>query len=126
MLTTLTTTPAIDLLLRQPAAQAVGWALLQFIWQGAAIGVLTAVALGLLRRSASDVRYVVASIGLALMLTLPIVTGVQKYQALPATATTTGARSTAGSASARSDWNFWTPVTSGSVSISARPMVPTT
>lgn len=72
--------PAIDTLLQQPAAQAVGWALLQFIWQGAAIGVLTAVTLAALRRSASDVRYVVASIGLALMLTLPIVTGVQKYQ----------------------------------------------
>src|SRR5262249_46964288 len=36
------------------------------------------------RRSAPDVRYVVASIGLALMLTLPIVTGVQRYQALSA------------------------------------------
>ena len=65
---------AIETWLRQPAAQAVGWALLQFVWQGAAVGVLTALALLALRRSASDVRYVVASIGLALMLTLPIVT----------------------------------------------------
>src|SRR3982750_1231046 len=78
------TMPAIEMLLRQPAAQAVGWALLQFVWQGAAIGALTALALFALRRSASDVRYVVASIGLALMLTLPVVTGVQKYQALGA------------------------------------------
>jgi beta-lactamase regulating signal transducer with metallopeptidase domain len=73
---------AIDTWLRQPAAQAVGWALLQFVWQGAAVGVLTALALAALRRSAADVRYVVASIGLALMLTLPIVTGAQRYQSL--------------------------------------------
>src|SRR5688500_13359703 len=76
------TMPAIDTLLQQPAAQAVGWALLQFVWQGAAIGVLTAVALAALRRSASDIRYVVATIGLALMLTLPIVTGVQNFASL--------------------------------------------
>src|SRR4051794_20784511 len=76
------TMPAIDTWLRQPAAQAVGWALLQFVWQGAAVGALTALALLALRRSASDVRYVVGSIGLALMLTLSVVTGVQKYQTL--------------------------------------------
>src|SRR3954464_5438566 len=78
------TMPAIETLLRQPAAQAVAWALLQFVWQGAAVGAITALALFALRRSASDIRYVVASIGLALMLTLPLVTGVQKYQALGA------------------------------------------
>ena len=77
---------AIETLLHQPAAQAVGWALLQFVWQGAAVGVLTALALLALRRSASDVRYVVAAIGLALMLTLPVVSGVQKFQALRAEA----------------------------------------
>src|SRR4051812_4325384 len=73
---------AIETVLRQPAAQATAWALLQFVWQGAAIGVLTALALLALRRSASDVRYVVASIGLALMLTLPVVSGVQRFQSL--------------------------------------------
>ena len=31
---------AIETLLSQPAAQAVGWALLQFVWQGAAVGAL--------------------------------------------------------------------------------------
>src|SRR3954462_9946618 len=80
------TMPAIETLLRQPAAQAVAWTLLQFVWQGAAVGAITALALFALRRSASDIRYVVASIGLALMLTLPVVTGVQKYQALGALA----------------------------------------
>ena len=36
---------AIDTLLQQPAAQAIGWALLQFVWQGALVGVLSALAL---------------------------------------------------------------------------------
>jgi beta-lactamase regulating signal transducer with metallopeptidase domain len=71
---------AIEPLLHQPAAQAVGWALLHFIWQGAVVGVFTSIALLALRRSAADVRYVVATIGMALMLTLPVVTGFQKWQ----------------------------------------------
>ena len=61
-------------LLQEPAAQAIGWALLQFVWQGALVGVLSALALVALRRSAADVRYVVATIGLTLMLTMPVVT----------------------------------------------------
>jgi bla regulator protein blaR1 len=77
---------AIETLVRQPIGQAVGWALLQFVWQGALVGAVTALALLALRRSASDVRYVVAAIGLALMLTLPVVSGVQKFQALRADA----------------------------------------
>src|SRR6187402_1205279 len=76
------TMPAIETLLRQPAAQAVAWALVQFTWQGAAIGVLTALTLAALRRSDADIRYLVASISLSVMLTLPVVTGVQKYQSL--------------------------------------------
>ena len=75
---------AIETLLRQPAAQVIGWALLHFIWQGALIGVLTAGALAALRRSAADVRYVVATIALSLMLTLPVVTALQVWRAQPA------------------------------------------
>ena len=71
-----------DALLREPVIQAVGWALLHFIWQGALVGGLAAAALRLLRSSAADVRYVVASIALALMATLPVVTGVQTWRAL--------------------------------------------
>jgi len=32
---------AIEQLLREPAAQAVGWALLHFVWQGTLVGVVT-------------------------------------------------------------------------------------
>lgn len=60
-----------------PLGQAIGWALLQFVWQGALIGAVAAVVLFLLRRSAADVRYVVATIAMSLMLTVPIVTAVQ-------------------------------------------------
>lgn len=75
---------AIESVLQQPAAQAVGWALLHFLWQGALIGALTALALAVLRRSAADVRYVVATIGLSLMLTMPIVTGMQTWRTVEA------------------------------------------
>ena len=70
-------------LLHYPLTRAIGWALLHFVWQGALVAVLTAVALAALRRSAADVRYLVASIGLAVMLTLPVVTAVQRYRAEP-------------------------------------------
>ncbi len=77
---------AIDHLLREPAAQAIGWALLHFIWQGTLVGVLTATALAVLRKGAADVRYVVATIGLSLMVTLPAVTAIQFWRsATPAT-----------------------------------------
>ncbi len=68
---------AIDDMFREPVAQALGWALLQFVWQGALVGLLTAVLLALLRRSAADVRYVVSTVALALMLTMPVVTTIQ-------------------------------------------------
>ena len=72
---------AIETLSNQPAAQAIAWALLQFVWQGALVGLLTAIVLAALRNSAADVRYVVATIGLSLMITMPIVTAVQAWPA---------------------------------------------
>ena len=82
--------PELDALVRittQPAAQAIGWALLQFVWQGALIGAVTAATLAALRRSAADVRYVVSAIALCLMLTVPVVTAVQGINAARASAT---------------------------------------
>ena len=71
----------IEALIHQPVIQALGWALLHFLWQGALVGAVAAIALRLLRRSAADVRYVVASVALSLMATLPVVTGVQAFRA---------------------------------------------
>jgi len=71
---------AIEPLLQEPVALAIGWALIHFVWQGALIGVLGAVALLALRRNAADVRYVVATIALSLMATMPVVTAVQTWR----------------------------------------------
>jgi beta-lactamase regulating signal transducer with metallopeptidase domain len=68
---------AIEGVLQQPVVQAVGWTLVHFVWQGALVSAVAAVLLALLRRSAADVRYVVATIALSVMVTLPIVTAVQ-------------------------------------------------
>jgi beta-lactamase regulating signal transducer with metallopeptidase domain len=73
---------AIELLLQQPAARALGWALLQFVWQGALIGGLTAAVLFAMRRGAADVRYAIATIGLTLMITMPAVSAVQGWRAI--------------------------------------------
>jgi beta-lactamase regulating signal transducer with metallopeptidase domain len=72
---------AIDAVLAQPMAQAIGWALAHFLWQGALIAAITGVLLFALRSSAADVRYVVATIGLTLMLTTPTMTAVQTWRA---------------------------------------------
>jgi beta-lactamase regulating signal transducer with metallopeptidase domain len=77
---------ALEPLLREHVTQAVGWALLHFIWQGALIGAGAAVALRLLRHSAADVRYVVAAIALSLMATMPVMTAVQRWRVTPADA----------------------------------------
>ena len=88
---------AIEQLFTQPIAQAIGRALLQFVWQGTVVGLISAAALFALRRSASDVRYVVAAIGLSLMLTLPVVSAVQAWRASAAPAEIdTPTRATAG------------------------------
>ena len=70
----------IEKLIDVPLVEAIGWALLHFIWQGALVGAITAITLRLLRRSAADVRYVIAAVSLSLMATLPIVTAVQGYR----------------------------------------------
>jgi beta-lactamase regulating signal transducer with metallopeptidase domain len=70
----------IDALLSETVIQAVGWALLHFLWQGALVGALAALALRALAGIAADVRYVVAAIALSLMATMPVVTGVQAWR----------------------------------------------
>lgn len=50
---------------------ALGWALLHFVWQGAAIGIVVAVALALLRRAEARHRYAVCALALLACLALP-------------------------------------------------------
>lgn len=65
---------AIEMLLAQPVFQAVGWALVHFVWQGALVAILFASLRVVLRRSTADVRYALACASLLLMLVLPVAT----------------------------------------------------
>jgi TonB family protein len=72
-----------DVLAASPAARAIGFALLDFVWQGAAIGVVTAFLLILLRRTSAQARYIVACLGLATMLAAPTATAVGYLREAP-------------------------------------------
>jgi beta-lactamase regulating signal transducer with metallopeptidase domain len=63
-----------------PVAQALSTALLHFLWQGIAVGVLLAIALLLLRKSSASSRYVASCIVLAMLALAPVVTGWVVYQ----------------------------------------------
>jgi beta-lactamase regulating signal transducer with metallopeptidase domain len=54
--------------------EALGWALLHFVWQGALVAALYACADALAAHASSDVRYALALSALALMLLLPVFT----------------------------------------------------
>src|SRR5687768_16514715 len=54
--------------------EALGWTLLHFLWQGAAVAAVLASLHLVLRRAAPQVRYLLASAALALMALLPVAT----------------------------------------------------
>jgi beta-lactamase regulating signal transducer with metallopeptidase domain len=54
--------------------QALGWTLVHFLWQGAAIALLLALANRALRRASAQARYVAACAALLLMLAAPVAT----------------------------------------------------
>jgi beta-lactamase regulating signal transducer with metallopeptidase domain len=59
----------------------VGWTLVHFLWQGAFLGLATAVALRGCRRRSSQFRYAIACLGLASMAAAPALTSVRLWQA---------------------------------------------
>jgi beta-lactamase regulating signal transducer with metallopeptidase domain len=61
-----------DVIAGAPLAHALGLALLHFVWQGALLGVLTALALVALTGRSPSVRYLVACAGLVAMLGAPV------------------------------------------------------
>jgi beta-lactamase regulating signal transducer with metallopeptidase domain len=65
---------ALQDLLGQPLVHRLGWTLLHFLWQGAAVALLLAGVLFLLRRRSASARYLAACTGLALMALLPVLT----------------------------------------------------
>lgn len=68
---------------RLPIFQALGAALLHFVWQGALVALLVASLSVLLQRRSANVRYLVACAGLAVMLLLPVLTVAVVYQGGP-------------------------------------------
>src|SRR5688500_547273 len=64
----------LDILPTQTFIQALGWTLLHFVWQGAALAILLAIVNSLLKRATANVRYTVACGALLLMMVLPAVT----------------------------------------------------
>ncbi len=60
----------LEALLAHPAVQALGWSLIHFVWQGAAVAVLLAGANLLLRGRSANARYFAACAALAMMLML--------------------------------------------------------
>src|SRR5262245_21074226 len=62
-----------------PLAQAIGWALLHLVWQGALVAALLAFVLTLLSGRAASLRYSVSCAALALIVALGVVTGVRSY-----------------------------------------------
>jgi bla regulator protein blaR1 len=63
-----------EMLLTKPLFQALGWALVHFIWQGALVALLYAGLAALLRRRAANLRYSAACAAMLVMLTLPVIT----------------------------------------------------
>jgi beta-lactamase regulating signal transducer with metallopeptidase domain len=58
----------------EPWAQRLGWVLIHFLWQGMGVALLLAIALSLLSRASSHVRYVVIAGALLLCGALPVAT----------------------------------------------------
>jgi beta-lactamase regulating signal transducer with metallopeptidase domain len=71
-------------LLTGPVVEALGWALLHLLWQGALVAGILAAALSLLSRRSANVRYMTACVALALLPALATVTAMRAYQPPPA------------------------------------------
>jgi beta-lactamase regulating signal transducer with metallopeptidase domain len=64
-----------------PALQAVGWALLHLVWQGAAIAAALALVLAMLPSRSANARYAFSCAALALVVVAGVWTGVREYRA---------------------------------------------
>jgi len=66
--------------LNGPVAEAIGWALLHLLWQGAVVAAILAAVLALLERRSANARYIASCAALALLLILGVATGVRAYE----------------------------------------------
>ncbi len=99
----------IELDVLHPMVQALGWALIHFIWQGATIGALFAAGRLLLRHARPQSRYLLGLGCMLLLLVAPIVTFTSLYQQAPApsvAATAAAATAALAAATAPSGFDF--------------------
>ena len=66
-----------DVLVSGGITHSIGWALVEFTWQGAVATAVTAIVLLVLRSAPAQVRYIAACCGLLMMAALPVVSTVQ-------------------------------------------------
>jgi beta-lactamase regulating signal transducer with metallopeptidase domain len=71
----------ISALTTGPLAQAVGWALLHLLWQGAIVAGLLWLALAWLPARRANLRYLVSCAALAVLVALAVATGIRSYPA---------------------------------------------
>lgn len=76
----------------QPFVQALGWALVHAVWQGALVALLVACALMLMRSFSAQARYLAATLGLLLMVGAPVATLSRLYTSMPTGQSETGQR----------------------------------
>ena len=74
---------SLETIWTHPMVQALGWALLHFVWQGALLALIIAGALSLMRSFSARSRYVAATLGLLLMLAAPVLTLSRYYYFAP-------------------------------------------
>src|SRR5467141_2252285 len=75
------------------ATYALGWALVHFLWQGAALDIVLGVALALIRPTAARTRYIFAIVTLAAMLVVPVATTLRLYEPTVVSSSATAAPS---------------------------------
>jgi beta-lactamase regulating signal transducer with metallopeptidase domain len=80
-------------------SQAVGWALLHLVWQGAAIAVLLATVLALMEKRSANARYLVSCAALGILLTAGALTAVRSYRGADVSAKPAQVRATGVAAS---------------------------
>ncbi|MCU1231179.1 MAG: Regulatory sensor-transducer, BlaR1/MecR1 family [Acidobacteria bacterium] len=70
----------MNTLLGGPFAQAIGWALLHLLWQGALVAGILAASLALLKNRGANVRYLASCAALVLLVALPVATAWRAYE----------------------------------------------
>jgi len=71
---------AIGMMLSGPLAEAIGWALLHLLWQGAVVAAILAATLSLMAKQKATARYIAACIALVTIVALGVGTAVRAYE----------------------------------------------